>query len=62
MIQIELDSRSRQTLHQVLESYLAELREEIGDTDDFEFRGILKERLEMLMRIVQQLEKDGGLE
>ena len=60
-MQLELESRHRATLLEVLESYLSDLRYEIANTDSMAFREDLKAKKATLMDIVEKLEAhDGG--
>ena len=59
-MQLELESRHRSTLLEVLESYLSDLRYEIADTDSMAFRDGLKEKKAVLMEIVEMLEAHAG--
>ncbi len=55
MIELDLNEEEVQTLKEVLESYLSDLRMEIADTDSYDFRKMLKERKALLMRVVKTL-------
>ncbi|HXF99194.1 MAG TPA: hypothetical protein VNL69_00350 [Bacteroidota bacterium] len=44
-------------LEDVIKEYLTELRMEIADTDDYEYRQNLKHKAEVLQAIVGKLEK-----
>ncbi len=44
-------------LEEVIKEYLTELRMEIADTDDFDFRQGLKKKSETLQGIIAKLEK-----
>ncbi len=44
-------------LEEVIKEYLTELRMEIADTDDFDFRHGLKKKSETLQGIIAKLEK-----
>jgi len=54
-MQIELDAKEREILKEVLESYLSDLRMEIADTDRMAFRDMLKERKEVLLKVIGAL-------
>lgn len=55
MVYINITSEENQTLIAVLQSYLSDLRVEIADTDQYEFRQNLKSQKEILMRILDLL-------
>ena len=55
MISIHISDEENQILIAALESYLSELRMEIGDTDQYEFKQNLKSQKEALMRILDSL-------
>ncbi len=44
-------------LEEVIKEYLTEMRMEIADTDDFDFRQGLKKKSETLQGIIAKLEK-----
>ncbi len=44
MTRIELTTEEAQTLSEILESYLSDLRMEIAATENRDWRGIMKER------------------
>lgn len=52
-----LTSTELEMLEQVLKEYLTELRTEIVDTDDFDYRQRLKEKEELLRGIVVKIGK-----
>ena len=55
MIQIDLTADERATLRTVLESYLSDLRMEIADTDAMDFREMLKERKQVIQKVLDVL-------
>ena len=57
MVTLDLDPDERQILKEVLESYLSDLRMEIADTDRMDFREMLKERKEVILKAVRSLEE-----
>jgi len=59
-MKIELDDEEVKVLAGALESYLSELSTEIGHTDSSDFRESLKERRDVLQRILQALSPEGG--
>ncbi|MGD9762332.1 MAG: hypothetical protein AB7V27_01265 [Candidatus Binatia bacterium] len=54
-MQLTLTDAEADLLKDVLTSYLSELRMEIADTDAAEFREVLKEREELLKRVIDKL-------
>ncbi|HEC16972.1 MAG TPA: hypothetical protein ENI99_10455 [Sedimenticola sp.] len=59
MIHLELNDKEKEVLAATLESYLSDLRYEISDTDNYDFREQLKEKKAVLMKIAEALEKTG---
>jgi hypothetical protein len=57
-VQLELDNDQASVLHEVLESTLGELRMEIANTDNAQFRRGLRAREETLRAIVAKLRSD----
>lgn len=55
MTELKLSDDEVETLRQVLESYLSDLRMEIADTDRQDFREMLKARKATLLRILEGL-------
>ena len=51
------DNQELTVLAEVLKEYLTDLRTEILDTDDFEYRQTLKRKEEMLRAILAKLER-----
>lgn len=60
MIELNLTPDEVETLRQVLDSYLSDLRMEIADTDRQDFREMLKERKGVLMKVLEGLGNDTG--
>jgi predicted RNA binding protein with dsRBD fold (UPF0201 family) len=56
MVQLTLTTEEAETLREVLDSYLSDLRMEIADTDAMEFREKLKEQEASLRKLLQRLE------
>jgi hypothetical protein len=52
MIPLELTEAERQMLEEVLDSYLSDLRMEIADTDRLDFRTMLKERKQVIAKVL----------
>jgi hypothetical protein len=55
MLILDLTDEERTILVETLESFLSELRMEIADTDQMDFREGLKRRKAALMKTVEQL-------
>jgi len=56
MVHIELTSQEAAGLREILERYLLDLKVEIADTDDKEFRNYLRERQELMRSVIHRLE------
>jgi signal transduction histidine kinase len=59
MVELEITDQERQTLVLSIESHLADLRTEIDDTDNGDYRKLLKAEKETLLRILQTLQPSG---
>lgn len=55
MARIDLSDNEAETLKDILESYLSDLRAEIADTDSMDFREPLKEKEVFLNRLLNEL-------
>ncbi|WP_029214530.1 hypothetical protein [Kallotenue papyrolyticum] len=55
MIRLELTTEDARILYDALQSYVSDLRMEIANTDAYDFRQSLKQREEVLRRIMEQL-------
>lgn len=55
MLLFNLRAENRDLLVQILEEYLGDLREEICDTDNFEYRNSLKEKENAVREILETL-------
>ncbi len=58
MVRIELSSEEVEMLHEVLSIYLSDLRMEIADTDNQDFRETLKKQETFLKELLQRLERE----
>lgn len=58
MKQINLSTEEREMLSEVLQSYLADLRYEIADTDTYRFKTMLKHRKEVMSNVLKTLEME----
>ncbi len=58
-IQLDLTEQEQTVLHYVLQENLADLRAEIGRTDDYSYRSMLKEREAVLSKILFALDSQG---
>jgi hypothetical protein len=56
MVHISLTTEEAAILKEALDSYTAELRMEIADTDALAFREPLKQQLEFFKRLLRQLD------
>jgi hypothetical protein len=57
MIQLDISPDDLQTLCEVLESSLSDLRYEINDTDSYDYRETLRKRQQAMERILEQLKQ-----
>lgn len=57
MVKIEITSAEAGHLRSILDNYLSDLRMEIVDTEDHDFRAKLKERKDFLERLLSQLKE-----
>lgn len=55
MLQIDLTHEDADVLRSVLESYLSDLRMEIANTDSMDFREMLKQRKQVLIKVLDAL-------
>ncbi len=55
MLQIDLDEKEQEVLCSELADTLSDLRAEIGRTDSYDYRMMLKERASVLRKIVDAL-------
>jgi len=55
MVHLDLTDKEMTILDEVLESYLSDLRYEIGNTDSLDFRNMLKERKAVLRKVADTL-------
>lgn len=60
MIQLDLSEEERQSLLELLEDVLSDLRMEIADTDSMDFREKLKRRKEVIAKVIGALTDAGG--
>ncbi len=60
MALIELDKGKMKILREILVNHLAEVRMENANTDDKDFRGFLRERIEFLEQFIQVLDKESA--
>ena len=56
MIQLDISANEQETLKEVLESFLSDLRMEIVETDSHDFKVMLKERRTILEKVVGMLQ------
>ncbi len=62
MIQLDLKPNEIRILLEVLDSYLSDLRMEIADTDRLDFREMLKQRKEVLLKVQEVLRQEDAAE
>jgi len=58
MVYIQLDEEERTMLLQLLDTCVSDLRQEIADTDNYNFKNMLKQRREVLLKLTQALQSD----
>jgi hypothetical protein len=58
MIQLDLTPDEREIMTTVLKSYLSDLRMEIADTDRKAFRDMLKERKQVIRKVLDAIRLD----
>ena len=59
MVRLELDRQQAEMLREMLESYLGDLRMEISQTDQMDFREDLKKREALLKDLIARLGQRG---
>lgn len=59
-MQLALDTEEAALLHRVLTSYLSDLREEIGKTENFDFRQGLKQDEAQIKSLLSRLAPSSG--
>ncbi len=57
MATVELDKKELEVLKEILWSYLGDLRFEIADTDSKDWRDYLKDKEEVIKRVIPKLER-----
>ncbi len=55
MVHLDLTEKETTILNEALESYLSDLRYEIGNTDSLDYRNMLKERKAVLRKLANIL-------
>ncbi len=55
-MQLELDEREASVLNQVLTNYLPELRSEVANTENYEWRQDLKRNEEVIKALIERLQ------
>ena len=59
-MQLNISDQDARILRDVLNEYISDLRMEIVDTDQMDFREQLKQRKQVLRRFVEELTKAGN--
>lgn len=57
MIHLDLNAEEKEALIGVLESYLSDLRYEIADTDSMDYRNELKQKKDLLQKLLLALQQ-----
>mgnify|MGYP001077100007 FL=1 len=58
MVYIQLDEEERTMLLQLLDTCVSDLRQEIADTDNYNYKNMLKQRREVLLKLLSALQRD----
>lgn len=58
MVHLDLNENDVKTMIGILESYLSDLRMEIANTDRLAFRDMLRERKELIGRVITALREE----
>lgn len=58
MVYIQLDEEERTMLLQLLDTCVSDLRQEIADTDNYNYKNMLKQRREVLIKLLSALQRD----
>ncbi len=58
MIQLEIDEEERQILLQLLDTCISDLRMEISNTDNINYKDMLKHRKDILIKLQQVILAD----
>mgnify|MGYP001766144700 CR=1 FL=1 len=62
MIQLQLTEEEQDILVHLLETCITDLRVEIHETDNYEYRNMLKTRKETLIKLQQALKSDQAIQ
>jgi hypothetical protein len=57
MVRVDLTAEEMDVLHNLLSNYVSDLRMEIADTDRQDFREMIKQRKEILQKVIDALGK-----
>jgi len=57
MVRLELDRQQAEMLREMLESYLGDLRMEVSQTDQMDFREDLKKKEALLKEVIARLDQ-----
>lgn len=58
MVYLQIDEEERKILLQLLDTCISDLRQEIAGTDNYNFKEMLKQRKEVLIKLLQALQSD----
>lgn len=58
MIQLQLTEEEKDVLVQLLETCITDLRVEISDTDNYDYKNMLKDRKEVLIKLQHALNSE----
>lgn len=60
MVQLDLTDEELEVLREALESYISDMRMEIADTDNIDFRAQLKAKKGVLDKVMKSLSRDAA--
>jgi hypothetical protein len=60
VIRLKLDEDERNVLHQLLESCISDLHDEISNTDNAEYKDMLKGRKAVMVKLLEALQTAEG--
>lgn len=58
MVYLQLDEEERTMLLQLLDTCISDLRQEIAGTDNYNYKDMLKQRREVLLKLLNALQSD----
>ncbi|HNR01391.1 MAG TPA: hypothetical protein PKK59_02530 [Anaerolineaceae bacterium] len=58
MVYLQVNEEERTILLQLLDTCISDLRQEIADTDNYNYKNMLKQRREVLLKLLNALQVD----